>query len=270
MAGEWLKFDCSLPEKPEVLAITVAMGWDDPDLTVGKLMRVFRWFDQHTIGGNAPGVTAALLDRVVGVSGIAEAMANVHWLLLTPEGVSLVNFERHNGATAKSRAQTAKRVASHRSNGSCNDTSVTEALAREEKKEKNTHTQLAPDWILPKPWGEWAIAEYPAWTPETVRSIASQFADHYRAKGDTSADWQASWRKWCHDPLTHKTLKPKAAPRAATGPPVQPITTPGRPGRDPEAERLEREFKESKPAKAEHIEALAEVRQKIQLKGIAA
>jgi hypothetical protein len=47
MAGDWIKMECSLPDKPETLAITAAMGWDDPDLTVGKLMRVFRWFDQQ-------------------------------------------------------------------------------------------------------------------------------------------------------------------------------------------------------------------------------
>ncbi|MFX8008235.1 hypothetical protein ABTK85_19545, partial [Acinetobacter baumannii] len=60
MAGNWIKFEVDTPEKPEVLALTVAMGWDDPDLTVGKLLRVWRWFDQHTLEGNAPGVSAAL------------------------------------------------------------------------------------------------------------------------------------------------------------------------------------------------------------------
>ena len=34
MAGDWLKMECSTPDKPEVLAITAHMGWDDPDLTV--------------------------------------------------------------------------------------------------------------------------------------------------------------------------------------------------------------------------------------------
>lgn len=110
----WLKFDTSTPEKPEVFSITVAMGWDDPDLTVGKLLKVWRWFDQHTDGGNAPRVTVALLDRVIGVTGFAEAMANVGWLIVTEDGLTLPNFDRHNGETAKSRADTAKRVANHR------------------------------------------------------------------------------------------------------------------------------------------------------------
>jgi hypothetical protein len=141
MAGDWLKFESTLPEKPETLAVTAAMGWDDPDLTVGKLMRLFRWFDQHTLDGNAAGVTAALLDRVVGVTGFARAVAQVGWLCIADSGVALLGFEKHNGATAKSRAQTAKRVAAHRSTADVtpeanngNAASVTAALAREEKR----------------------------------------------------------------------------------------------------------------------------------------
>lgn len=114
MAGEWLKFECSLPEKPETLAITVAMGWDDPDLTVGKLMRLFRWFDQHTVDGNAKGVTPALLDRLIGVTGFVQAMADSGWIEIETDGLSLHNFDKHNGQSAKSRGETAKRVANHR------------------------------------------------------------------------------------------------------------------------------------------------------------
>lgn len=146
MAGEWLKMECATPDKPEVFAITAAMGWDDPDLTVGKLFRVWRWFDQQTTDGNARGVTAALLDRIAGATGFAKAMLDVGWLTITETGVELPNFDKHNGATAKSRAQTAKRVANHRSNAdgndNCNGQSVTGALAREEKKRKERKEEV--------------------------------------------------------------------------------------------------------------------------------
>lgn len=138
MAGEWLKFECSLPEKPETLAITIAMGWDDPDTTVGKLMRLFRWFDQQTLDGNAASVTPALLDRIIGVSGFVQAVANVGWIVIGEGFVSLHNFDRHNGATAKGRALGAKRVAKHKSNAGANAVgnggSVSDALPREEKR----------------------------------------------------------------------------------------------------------------------------------------
>ncbi len=150
MAGEWLKFDCSLPEKPEVLAITVALGWDDPDLTVGKLMRLFRWFDQQTVDGNAAGVTAALLDRIVGVTGFVQCVADVGWVVIGDGFLSLQNFERHNGATAKGRAQTAKRVANHKANAKGNAPSVTEALPREEKRREEEEQEEAPTSGKPK------------------------------------------------------------------------------------------------------------------------
>lgn len=142
----WLKFDTSTPEKPEVFSITVAMGWDDPDLTVGKLLKVWRWFDQHTDGGNACGVTLALLDRVIGVTGFAQAMANVGWLVVTDTGLALPNFDRHNGETAKTRAQTAKRVAKSKSNAKGNaqvtQAPLPSALPREEKRKSNSVTDV--------------------------------------------------------------------------------------------------------------------------------
>jgi hypothetical protein len=134
MAGEWLKFEANTPEKPEVFSITVAMGWDDPDLTVGKLLKVWRWFDQQTIDGNAPRVTLSLLDRISGVTGFAKAMCDVGWLLCDEHGISLPNFDRHNGKTAKDRCLTAKRVAKHKSNAGGNGASVSGPLPKEEKK----------------------------------------------------------------------------------------------------------------------------------------
>lgn len=143
MAGDWLKMEVSTPEKPEVLAITVKMGWDDPDLTVGKLFRLWRWFDQHTVEGNAASVTSALLDRIVGVTGFSNAVASVGWLIVTDDGITLPNFDRHNGATAKSRGLTAKRVNKHKvltsGNAKGNAASVTEALPREEKRREEVN-----------------------------------------------------------------------------------------------------------------------------------
>ena len=155
MAGEWLKLECSTPDKPEVFAITAAMGWDDPDKTVGKLFRVWRWFDQQTTDGNAKGVTSALLDRIAGATGFAQAMINASWLEENDNGLVLPNFEKHNGVTAKSRAQTAKRVANYRADAPCNVSTVTESvtppLAREEKRRIKTNEAFASFWaVYPK------------------------------------------------------------------------------------------------------------------------
>jgi hypothetical protein len=157
MAGDWLKMDHNTPEKPEVLEITRRMGWDDADMTVGKLFRVWRWFDQHTIDGNAHSVTFALLDRIANVEGFSHAMHAVGWLQTLRGCLTLPKFERHNGATAKSRALTVKRVASFRASHRASDppvepaanpvtlaalpkrhTTVTETTPREEEEKKSS------------------------------------------------------------------------------------------------------------------------------------
>jgi hypothetical protein len=193
MAGDWIKVEASTPEKAEVLAITARMGWDDADLTVGKLFRLWRWFDQQTVDGNAATVTTALLDRIVGVIGFCEAVRDAGWLTITDEGISLPGFDKHNGNTAKSRSMTAKRVAKHKASGGYNAKgnapTVSGALPREEKRreEKNKDQKPLFDafesfWkMYPAKKGKtparkaWAKA---AKSPEVIQQIMQGLANH--------------------------------------------------------------------------------------------
>jgi 5-methylcytosine-specific restriction endonuclease McrA len=115
MAGNWIKFDTSTSDKPEVWAIAESLGID-PDAVVGKLLRVWAWFDDHSEDGEAAGGSMALLDRRVGVEGFCRAMCQVAWMRQDGDIVRIANFDRHNGQTAKKRANTAKRVASFKAN----------------------------------------------------------------------------------------------------------------------------------------------------------
>lgn len=150
MAGDWMKMEKVTPRKPEVLEMAGTLKLS-PDEIFGKLFRLWAWADDHTEDGNAHGVTRALLDSTIGVTGFANAMAEVDWLRDLEKsdqfprgGVTFANFDRHNGKTAKKRAQTASRVAKHKAVKvtTANATSVTKALPREEKRreEKNTIT----------------------------------------------------------------------------------------------------------------------------------
>lgn len=146
MSGDWIKMEVGLPEKPEVWQIAGIVGCD-ADSVVGKLVKVWRWFDTHTENGNAHGVTYSIVDHVSGVTGFGEAMALCGWLVQNGTILSLPNFERHNGKTAKNRALTAKRVADHKqkSNAEGNGASVTTALPREEKRrEDKSNTPIVP------------------------------------------------------------------------------------------------------------------------------
>jgi hypothetical protein len=163
MAGEWLKMECETPEKPEVMVLTATLGWTDTDLTVGKLFKLWCWFDKHTVDGNAVGVTSALLDAKIGVTGFCQAVASVGWLEVYEGGIRLPKFDRHNGTTAKSRSQTAKRVATFKANAkgnvqgnaTGNAHTVTDALPREEKrreeKKEQDQEQLPPTSSAPAP-----------------------------------------------------------------------------------------------------------------------
>lgn len=127
MAGDWIKVEQTLPDKPEVLAIAAILDLD-PDAVVGKLVRVWIWADQHTTDGNARGVTRSFIDRCAAIPGFADAMVSVGWLLFGDGCLMIPNFDHHNGETAKARALTGRRVASHRA--ARNGRSVTPALPK--------------------------------------------------------------------------------------------------------------------------------------------
>lgn len=134
MAGDWMKIELELPDKPEVHAIANSLNID-PDAVVGKLVRVWQWFDKHTINGNAYGVTYSLLDRITSVTGFGEAMMFVGWIEQNDKVLTMPKFDRHTSSSAKSRALTGKRVEKSR-----NGDSVTKTLPEKRREEKNNNT----------------------------------------------------------------------------------------------------------------------------------
>lgn len=180
MAGDWIKFEIGTSDKPEVWAIAQQLNID-PDAVVGKLLRVWSWFDQHTESGNAPSVTKMLLDRVVGVSGFCNAVISADWMIEEGGEILLTNFDRHNGKTAKTRAVTAKRVANFKEgkrngNDSVNDkgnaVTVSGALPKEDKREDISNTGVLDNPLVdsahsdqPKK-SKTRRPEYPQWFSE--------------------------------------------------------------------------------------------------------
>lgn len=141
MTGDWIKIRCALPDEPEVVAISNQLQIDQ-DAVVGKLVRVWSWFDQHTIDGDAASVTPALLDRISFQPGFGRALQDVGWLEVENDAIRMPGFSVHNGKSAKRRALTARRMAQHRG-GKSDAPSVTSASPREErddvsKNNKNT------------------------------------------------------------------------------------------------------------------------------------
>lgn len=151
MAGDWIKMRDNLWDDPRVAAM-VDMTESSEAAIIGALYWLWSTADQHTDDGLMHGLTTRAIDRKTGVKGFADALIAIGWLVDHTDGVQIVEFEKHNGSSAKKRHETAKRVANYRS---CNADvtpsalqneapSVTSALARE-REEKSINTPLPPD-----------------------------------------------------------------------------------------------------------------------------
>ena len=226
MAGDWIKLQKDTPDKPEVLAIASRMNLD-PDAVVGKLVRIWSWFDTHTVDGNALSVTYALLDRLAGITGFAEQMSFVGWLNQEGHVLSLPNFEYHNGETAKKRALGKNRQDKHRSNdesnANSNASSVTNALPekrREEKsidikKERATSVACPPD-VDKQIWDDWKQLRKAKKAPVTETVVNSARKEALKANMSFS-DFLTVWCARGSQGLQADWLKPEEKNLSKTG-----------------------------------------------------
>lgn len=135
MPVPWIKIEVILPDKQEVVTMAHLLKMKDPDTVVGKLIRLWAWADQQTVSGDCVGITCAYIDRLTFCKGFAKALMSVGWLGGEDGALQFLNFARHNGETAKARAESARRMAKSRAdkeqqngnrNGAQDATDVTE------------------------------------------------------------------------------------------------------------------------------------------------
>jgi hypothetical protein len=138
LAGDWIKMRHDLGSDPAVIRIRRATGLD-VDAVVGKLHRLWSWADTHTADGQAVGLDAAWVDEFAGATGFAAAMQDAGWLEVKDSGVLFVNFDRHNGQPAKTRALAKTRMMRSR----C-AVSATEAQPEKRREEKRREEEIQP------------------------------------------------------------------------------------------------------------------------------
>ncbi len=137
--ADWIKSRVVLHEEREVLAIAAELSMDR-FAVIGRLLRIWGWFDQHTNNGNAPGATDALLDELVGQKGFSSAMRGARWLFdLDGGGLRIPKWSRHNGTSGKKRANGQKRSQRWR-----NAHASRTASPEERRGEENTNTPQPP------------------------------------------------------------------------------------------------------------------------------
>jgi hypothetical protein len=113
MAGDWIKTRKSLPTDGRIVRMASALK-ADRFRTLGGIVSAWCLFDEHTDCGRLEGYTPEMLDEVIGFPGLAAAMEAVGWLEVGEGFLVAPRFEKHNGKTAKRRAQETERKRSAR------------------------------------------------------------------------------------------------------------------------------------------------------------
>lgn len=197
-----MMIDLELADKPEVHQIAAKLELD-PDIVVGKLIRVWAWFDKQTTDGNARSVNAALVNRLASHNGFAEAMSEAGWLDESKTGLKMPNFDRWNGKSAKKRALAVRRVQRWR-DADVNAGSVTKSLPEVEKRreQQGASAFALPDWVSRDDWKAFEDSRKKLRKPMTdrARSLVINELDRLRAAGnDPSAVLAQSVRKGWQD-----------------------------------------------------------------------
>lgn len=214
MSNDWIKMRASLLTHPKVVRIASALKADNLR-TVGGLMSVWCLFDVHSIDGSLDGYTLDVLDEHLRWPGFAAQMVAVHWLCIEPGKLLLPEFDTHNGASAKRRAQDADRKKNVRA-ASASDADKKRTREREEKEKEEKKkpasagagagggdvphgtkpkkakkppydptTAVLPPWLPFAKWVEWADYRNEIREPLTKRAAEEQlsFLDGLRQAG---------------------------------------------------------------------------------------
>lgn len=143
MAGDWIKMRNDLADDPAIIGMAARLNVDEFSI-VGRLHRFWSWADRHSRDGHATGVTKAWIDRYVQCDGFADALETCAWLVVENNGVTIPNFDRHNGESAKKRGLATDRKRKQRSvTNSSTDMSRNErdeSVTREEKRREDKYS----------------------------------------------------------------------------------------------------------------------------------
>lgn len=215
----WIKWRTSLCEGAEARQLARHLGCHRL-MALGAMNAWISWLDEHTEDGKSH-LLPSEVDDVVGLGGMTDGLISIGWARLDAEGcVEAVDYEKHNGNSAKKRAETALRVARSRVRNAdvtdnppkCNDESVTSALPREDKiRDINvsdecvsiSHATMRADM---RPQHEQLVSVMKDPTlglrPEELDVCAAQYIDAMDERGWVTnsgmpvTNWMASARRW--------------------------------------------------------------------------
>ncbi len=102
-----------LRDHPKIVRMAAGLNADRLRV-IGGLWSVWSTFDTHSPNGLLEGYTLSSIDEGIGWQGFGAAMQAVGWLIESESGLSMPDYEEHNGTSAKRRAQDTKLKKSNR------------------------------------------------------------------------------------------------------------------------------------------------------------
>lgn len=168
MAFDWTMMRNDLADDPAVISIAGSLNVD-PDLIVGKMLRVWGWAGDHTTTGLVRNASALVIDHVAKLNGLARAMSDAGWLDLNDDNtVTFPRWKKWNAKSAKRRVLHQKRVAEKRARSVRSQSAhqAHEKRTREEKR-RGYKTPLPPKGATEGnlPWWTLAAELWPRWKP---------------------------------------------------------------------------------------------------------
>jgi hypothetical protein len=197
MAGDWIKWEKGLERKREVLMISAALE-RTPFEVATRLMMLWAWCDDNILdeqidkeNGDAHVTLGAsqmcAVDALAGVPGFADAMTAAGWLCQRNSSLTFPNYGRHNGSTAKTRAQNAKRNKKLRDAKTVTNVTLPASPRGKRKSKSDTASAAKPRKAQPTdPYFDALAAEYyPTGVPKgQASSIAKRAKELLEMKAD--------------------------------------------------------------------------------------
>lgn len=234
MAGEWIKMRTNLWDDPRVSRLCDLT--DQPEaMVIGGLYWLWAMADEHSEDGFLPGLTLRAVDRKTGIAGLGGALIDIGWIEELEDGLRVVNFDDHNGGSAKRRSMDAKRKASVRKvSASDADKKTTPSGARTREENINPshtpgadaaqpaagpfamHLEWQPDPKILTAYARTAGVPVDKFTPEAI----GPFIVHHHAKATVKpeAEHVSALVSWVKRDLVHASkVVPLAGRRTAGG-----------------------------------------------------
>lgn len=217
MAGDWIKMRSNLRRHPKVVRLASASNADRLRV-VGGLHAVWCLFDEHSEDGRLYGYTPSAIDEEIGWPGFCDLLIAIGWVESDGnDGLSLPDFDTHNGASAKRRAMEADRKRAERAAASDDthhggESSASNADKKRTREEKRREEETPPASLpgFDRFWNAWPKSTrkeargkcLDAWRKAKAETHADLIVAHVETKKLT-ADWTKDAGRFVEAPLVY-------------------------------------------------------------------